>query len=63
MAWQRNFTRNWDQLKEQYDERFYRMWDYYLLSCAGSFRANKKQLWQLVFAKRRGAQAGYQSVR
>ena len=63
MAWQRNFARNWDQLKEQYDERFYRMWDYYLLSCAGSFRANKKQLWQLVFAKRRGAQAGYQSVR
>lgn len=29
------------KLKESYDDRFYRMWKYYLLSCAGSFRARK----------------------
>lgn len=63
MAWHRNFVGNWDDLKEQYDDRFFRMWTYYLLMCAGTFRSNKKQLWQIVFAKRRGALAGYQSVR
>lgn len=63
MAWHRNFTDNWDQLKDDYDDRFYRMWSYYLLSCAGVFRANRKQLWQVVLAKKRGAVAGYQSVR
>lgn len=63
MAWQQNFARNWDAIKDQFDEKFYRMWNYYLLSCAGSFRSNKKQLWQIVFAKRRGAVAGYESER
>jgi cyclopropane-fatty-acyl-phospholipid synthase len=51
MAWYRNFTRNWDRLKAFYDERFYRMWTYYLLSCAGSFRTRRNQLWQIVFSK------------
>lgn len=51
MAWYRNFTNNWDQIKEAYDERFYRMWTYYLLSCAGSFRARRNQLWQIVYSK------------
>jgi len=51
MAWYSNFTQNWDHLKDRYDTRFYRMWTYYLLSCAGSFRANKNQLWQIVFTK------------
>jgi len=27
------------------------MWKYYLLVCAGSFRARKNQLWQIVLAK------------
>ena len=63
MAWHRNFVNNWDDLKEESDERFFRMWTYYLLMLAGTFRSNKKQLWQIVFAKRRGAVAGYESVR
>ncbi len=49
MHWFRNFHNNWGPLKEEYDERFYRMWKYYLLSCAGSFRARINQLWQIVF--------------
>ena len=63
MAWHRNFVSNWDDLGEEYDERFFRMWTYYLLMSAGTFRSNKKVLWQIVFAKRRGALAGYESVR
>jgi cyclopropane-fatty-acyl-phospholipid synthase len=51
MAWHHNFTTNWDKIKSMYDERFYRMWTYYLLSCAGSFRSRQNQLWQIVFSK------------
>lgn len=49
MSWYKNFTEKWDNLKGKYDQRFYRMWGYYLLSCAGAFRARKNQLWQIVF--------------
>jgi len=62
MAWYRNFHDNWDILKKEYDERFYRMWTYYLLCCAGSFRARKNQLWQIVLSGR-GVPGGYRSVR
>ena len=62
MAWYENFTRHWDSLKNQYDERFYRMWTYYLLSCAGSFRSRTNQLWQIVLSKN-GIIGGYLSPR
>ena len=51
MAWHDNFIRNWTHLKKLYDERFYRMWNYYILACAGSFRARRLQLWQIVYSK------------
>lgn len=62
MAWYQNFTAHWDELKADYDEDFYRLWAYYLLSCAGSFRARKNQLWQIVFSKN-GLPGGYVSIR
>jgi len=62
MAWHRNFENSWDAIKSQYDGRFYRMWRYFLLSCAGSFRARKNQLWQIVLSKR-GVDGGYTSIR
>ncbi|EMR04760.1 cyclopropane fatty acyl phospholipid synthase [Cesiribacter andamanensis] len=62
MAWHRNFTSHWQELKQEYDERFYRMWTYYLLSSAGSFRARNNQLWQLVLSKK-GVLGGYTSIR
>ncbi len=58
MAWYNNFTQNWAKLKDTYDERFYRMWSYYLLSCAGSFRSRRNQLWQIVFSKK-GIKGGF----
>lgn len=48
MAWFANFHANWCKIKFRYDERFYRMWKYYLLSSAGAFRARKNQVWQIV---------------
>jgi cyclopropane-fatty-acyl-phospholipid synthase len=62
MAWYSNFKKNWDKIKDAYDKRFYRMWTYYLLSCAGSFRSRRNQLWQIVFSKK-GVKGGYQSIR
>jgi cyclopropane-fatty-acyl-phospholipid synthase len=62
MAWHRNVTENWHRIRETYDRRFYRMWTYYLLSCAGSFRASRNQLWQIVFS-RNGLRQDYLSIR
>jgi cyclopropane-fatty-acyl-phospholipid synthase len=52
MAWFRNFQAHWDELRSRYDERFYRMWTYYLLSSAGAFRARGSQLWQILLSPR-----------
>lgn len=62
MAWFERFNAAWPGLKSSYDERFYRMWKYYLLSCAGLFRARQAQLWQVVLAKK-GLPGGYESIR
>ncbi|RJQ65348.1 MAG: cyclopropane fatty acyl phospholipid synthase [Desulfobacteraceae bacterium] len=51
MAWHANFQLAWYRLKTKYDEVFKRMWDYYLLSCAGAFRARSNQVWQIVMTK------------
>lgn len=51
MAWHANFEKAWPGLKNKYGERFYRMWRYYLLSSAGSFRSRSQQLWQFVITR------------
>lgn len=61
MAWYNNFQDHWPELSGHYDQRFYRMWVYYLLSCAGMFRAREAELWQVVLSKGRG-QKGYHRV-
>lgn len=62
MSWFERFDKQWHTIKTNYDDRFYRMWKYYLLSCAGLFRARKAQLWQVVLSKK-GVPGGYKSVR
>lgn len=62
MAWWENFDAAWPALAQNYDERFYRMWKYYLLCCAGFFKSRQGQLWQLVLSKRSRAEV-YRSVR
>lgn len=51
LAWHENFQKAWTALSKRYDEKFKRMWDYYLLSCAGAFRARNIQIWQIVLTK------------
>jgi len=58
MEWYRNFDEHWPSLKDRYGERFYRMWKYYLLSFAGSFRARKNQVWEIVLSPH-GIPGGY----
>lgn len=62
MAWNKNFEAGWDKLQPRYGDTFYRMWRYFLLSAAGSFRSRKMQLWQIVFSKN-GIPGGYSSIR
>ena len=62
MAWHRNFTANWDTIKDAYDERFRRMWEYYLLASAGTFRSTRNRLWQIVLSPN-GVPGGYSSIR
>jgi cyclopropane-fatty-acyl-phospholipid synthase len=63
MLWYSNFEKSWDKIKNKYSERFFRMWKYFLLSSAGSFRSRcRNQVWQLVLSKK-GMSGGYHSVR
>ena len=62
MAWFKNFDAAWPKLRETYGDRFYRMWKYYLLTCAGAFRARETHLWQIVLSPN-GVPGGYTSVR
>ena len=61
MAWHANVEAAWDELPG-YDERFRRMWRFYLLSSAGTFRAGALQLWQVVLS-REGLTQAYRGVR
>jgi len=58
LASNKNFQRAWPSLKEEYDERFKRMWEYYPLSSAGAFWARSIQLWQIVLTKSHRDQPG-----
>ncbi len=62
LAWWQRFDAAWPSLKANYDLRFYRMWRFYLMSCAGFFRSRHGQLWQLVLSKH-GRPAVYRSTR
>jgi len=62
LAWWRNFECSWPQLMDELGDQFYRLWKYYLLSCAGFFRSGQGQLWQVVLTKK-GAGRSYRSIR
>lgn len=64
MAWSKNFRASIERgtLAKRFDERFQRMWQYYLLSCAGAFRARALQVWQLVLSPN-GVPGGYEPAR
>lgn len=62
MAWWQNFRASWPMLSGDLDPGFFRLWSYYLLSCAGLFRSRQGQLWQLVLSKPERSH-GYASIR
>jgi cyclopropane-fatty-acyl-phospholipid synthase len=62
MSWFNNFDNNHDKIENKYSERFCRMWKYYLLFLAGTFRSRRNQVWQIVLSKD-GVINGYQSIR
>lgn len=49
-GWYKNIG-DWSGL-EHYDERFRRIWDFYLLGCAATFQIRDTVLWQIVYTKR-----------
>jgi cyclopropane-fatty-acyl-phospholipid synthase len=61
-AWYENFDRNWKKDRTPEEERFYRLWKYYLLCCAGGFRARVLQVWQFVLSPT-GVPEGYKFAR
>jgi cyclopropane-fatty-acyl-phospholipid synthase len=48
LAWRDNFDRHWAELAATRDERFRRMWRYYLSASAASFRAGITDVWQVL---------------
>ncbi|MHB8910889.1 MAG: cyclopropane fatty acyl phospholipid synthase [Syntrophales bacterium] len=62
LAWNDRFQNAWAGLAGRYDRIFKRMWEYYLLSYAGAFRARHVQLWQIVFSKH-GIAGGHETIR
>jgi len=60
MHWYENFNSNWHLLQDRYDERFYRMWKFYLHLSAGCFRARHNHVWQIVLSPK-GVPGGYKA--
>ena len=62
LAWWNKFEAAWPNFQEKYGERIFRMFRYYLLSCAAAFRTRDLQLYQFVFSPS-GVPGGYEPVR
>jgi len=61
-VWHKNFLKSWPQLEGKYDQRFKRMWEFFLCSSAALFKTRRLNLWQIVLSKD-GFQGGYVSLR
>ena len=57
-AWNDNFQAKWPAPNSPEEKRFKRMWEYYLLCCAGGFRARAIHVWQFVLSPN-GVPDGY----
>ena len=61
-AWRNNVEAAWDRLDARYDERFRRMWRFYLSASMATFRSRRSQLWQIVMSPE-GVPGGYVAPR
>ncbi|WP_199671221.1 SAM-dependent methyltransferase [Salinibius halmophilus] len=56
-AWHENFENNWDSIKPHgYDERFRRLWRYYLCYCEGGFTERAISVMQFVMSRNKDQQ-------
>lgn len=62
MGWWGRFERAWPRFRGRHGDRFFRMFRYYMLSCAGAFRARQMQLFQAVLSPE-GVPGGDEAVR
>jgi cyclopropane-fatty-acyl-phospholipid synthase len=53
--WQKRFAGNRDRVRALYDDRFCRMWSWYLVAAEMSFRHNWQCVWQFQLARRQDA--------
>ncbi len=51
LAWRDNFQKAWPELSKTRDERFHRMWWYYLSSVAAGFRSRNADVWQVLMSR------------
>ncbi len=61
-AWRDNIERAWPSLPPRYDERFRRMWRFYLAASMAMFRTRRTQLWQVLMSPR-GVPGGHTEQR
>ena len=54
-AWREQFQANWDKIAELYDERFCRMWEFYLCGVEISFLHGTNMVFQLMLSLERDA--------
>ena len=52
LAWRKNFFMNIDKVREIYDERFCRMWEFYLTACEIGFRSGELMVFQIQLARK-----------
>jgi cyclopropane-fatty-acyl-phospholipid synthase len=53
MAWAANFEARREERPDEFSKPHARIWRFYLLACAGNFRAGRRnQLWQMLYSKR-----------
>ncbi|MFB2553314.1 class I SAM-dependent methyltransferase [Ensifer soli] len=53
--WEARFRENRDTVVEMYDERFARMWEFYLLACEAMFRYGSQLVFHMQLARSRAA--------
>ncbi len=53
--WRRQFNMNRDKVREIYDERFCRMWDFYLAGCEAAFRYGGQLNFQIQLSRKQDA--------
>lgn len=54
-AWRQSFLAHWDEAKALYDERFCRMWDFYLAASESAFRWQGMMVFQIQLAHKQDA--------